>query len=120
MIVNAKDGNFKSIAMTTLFLTLAILLFTLTVVFLVTGSILVFRDEFAKALKILDNNCLDTEANYRKVKRSIEIISRLPFRNRRKTDELILLFNKTFKFSIYLDNGLDKASFYNRLVKLTA
>lgn len=105
--------------MTTLFTTLAILLLIMTVVFVI-GSILAFRDEFAKADKLMSPDCLDTEANYRKVKRSIEIISRLPFRNRRKTDELILLFHKRFKFSIYLDLKLDKAGFYDRLVKLTA
>jgi hypothetical protein len=105
--------------MTTLFTTLAILLLIMTVVFVI-GSILAFRTEFEKAINILDKNCLDTEANYRKVKRSVEIISRNPFRNRCKTDELILLFHKKFKFSIYLDLKLDKAGFYNRLVKLTA
>lgn len=105
--------------MTTLFTTLAALILVMGSAIFIMGSVQAFNEEFKKA-DFLISHSIATEASYKQAKRLIDIIYRMTFRNRRKTDELIKLFYKKYKFLIFIDFEISKSNFYHRLVKLTA
>lgn len=105
--------------MTTLFLTLAILLLLMGLVIFAIGAKQAFKEELKWADWLISHS-MPTEKSYNQVKTELDHLSRMPFRNQRKVDELIRLFYKKFKFQIYIDFSLPEMSFYKRLVKLTA